>query len=135
MNFFLIKQENYTFNTIYIISNIINIMHTVNIDRIINEQINRFVFESTKQMTSKEDFEERARKAHKRDGAAINKADSSDIIDFLDNEYINTSKVIQKATGLESTSASSIGSKIINGERKVTQRLANTVAKIRQDLK
>lgn len=110
-------------------------MRRTNIDRIINEQINRFVFEATEQMTSKEDFEERTRKARKRDGGIVNTADSGEVEEFLASPYINTSKVIEDATGLEGTSASSIGAKIAKGERPVTQKLRRTVSNIKKELK
>ena len=81
-----------------------------------------------------EDFEERTEKAHKREGEKINTADSGKVKKFLNNPYINVSKVIEDATGLEPTSASSEGSKFASGERPITQNLQNTVNRILQDL-
>lgn len=105
------------------------------IDRIISEQINRVICEKKNHMTSKEDFEERTMKARKRDGGIVNTADSGEVQEFLSSPYINTSKVVQAATGLEATSASSIGAKIADGERPVTQRLRRTVSNIKKQLK
>ena len=103
-----------------------------NTDTIITEVINKVIKEA--EMQSVEDFEERTEKAHKREGEKINTADSGKVKKFLNNPYINVSKVIEDATGLEPTSASSEGSKFASGERPITQNLQNTVNRILQDL-
>ena len=106
--------------------------HSDKTDSIISEVINKFLNEAD--MQSVEDFEERTEKAHKREGEKINTADSGKVRKFLNNPYINVSKVIEDATGLEPTSASSEGSKFASGERPITQNLEDTVNKILQDL-
>ena len=106
--------------------------HSDKTDDIISEVINKFLNEAD--MQSVEDFEERTEKAHKREGEKINTADSGKVRKFLNNPYINVSKVIEDATGLEPTSASSEGSKFASGERPITQNLEDTVNKILQDL-
>lgn len=107
----------------------------INIDRIITEQINKMVFEAEEHMTSREDFEERTAKARKRDGSVVNKADGGEVRDFLRSPYIVAGAVVQDATGVSPEGAASMATKIANGERPVTQNLAKTVGKIKNELK
>lgn len=102
------------------------------LDRIISNQLRQLVMEA--EMTSKEDFEKRTAIAHEREGEKINRADSDRIRKFLNNPYINVSKVVEKATGLDPTSASSEGSKFASGERDISANLANVVYTIIQQL-
>ena len=103
-----------------------------NLDKIISEQLHRLVTEA--EMSSQEDFAKRAAIAKEREGNKINHADSDRVRKFLNNPYINVSKVVEKATGLDPTSASSEGSKFASGEREISENLANVVYTILQQL-
>ena len=102
------------------------------LDKIITEQLRCLVNEA--EMNSREDFEKRAAIAKEREGDKINRADSDRVRKFLNNPYINVSKVVEKATGLDPTSASSEGSKFASGERDISENLANVVFTILQQL-
>ena len=107
-------------------------MRRDNLDNIISEQLHRLIVETG--LKSKEEFEKRVKNAKEREGDKVNKSDQERVRRFLNNPYINVSKVIEKATGLDPTSASSEGSKFASGEREISENLANVVFTILQQL-
>ena len=75
-------------------------------------------------------------KAFERDGAEATENNAEMVINFLRHPCINASKVLELATGLDPTSASSEASKIANKEPgwEVSENLVKTVNRIKAEL-
>lgn len=90
-----------------------------------------------KKMSDKQkEIQKRIEKARKRDGAEATENNADSVIKFLQHPCINASKVLERATGLDPTSASSEAAKIASGEEgwEVTENLVNTVNDIKAEL-
>ena len=112
-------------------------------DRYIQNIINESLYENdstekksqSKPISDKQrKTKERIEKANKRDGQKVGSNVSQEVRDFLNDPAVNVSDVIEKATGLAPTSASSLGAKIAKGERPVKAKLAQTVHQIQSQL-
>lgn len=82
------------------------------------------------------EVERKIEKAHAREGEAATENNAESVIAFLKHPCINASKVLERATGLDPTSASSEAAKIASGEDgwEVTENLVNTVNDIKAEL-
>ena len=122
------------------------------INEIVVEEINKFFFknmvnesffneedDSDERKTSKlsdsqRKAKERIAKAAKRDGKEVGSNVAKNVRDFLNDPTVNVSEVMVQATGLEPTSASSLGAKIAKGDRPVKQKLAQVVHNIQNQM-
>ena len=82
------------------------------------------------------EVERKIEKAHARDGKTATENNAQSVIAFLKHPCINASKVLERATGLDPTSASSEAAKIASGEDgwEVTENLVDTVNEIKAEL-
>ena len=90
--------------------------------------------ESSKMSASQRKAKERIAKAAKRDGKEVGNNVAKNVRDFLNDPTVNVSEVMVQATGLEPTSASSLGAKIAKGDRPVKQKLAQVVHNIQNQI-
>lgn len=70
----------------------------------------------------------------KREGGEADSNNAKSAIKFLSHDCINASKVLERATGLDPTSASSEASKYISGEWPITKNLVETINQIKAEL-
>lgn len=92
---------------------------------------------SKRKKTDKEkEWEKKIEHARKRDGAEATDNNAQMVIKFLKHPAINASYVLEKATGLDPTSASSEASKIANMEEgwEVGETLVDVVNQIKAEL-
>ena len=130
----------------------------INVKRIVLEEINKYfktqllisegLFEADDEKTPKhkkqkkhksdkqKEWEQKIENARERDGEAATENNADSVIKFLQHPCINASKVLEMATDLAPTSASSEASKIASGEEgwEVTENLVNVVNQIKAEL-
>ena len=80
------------------------------------------------------EVERKIEKYKEREGEDATTNNAESVIRFLKHECINASKVLERATGLDPTSAASEASKYASGEWPVTENLVNTVNEIKAEL-
>ena len=129
----------------------------VNVKKIVLEEINKYfktqllisegLFEADTEETPKrktpkhtsdkqKEIMKKIEKARARDGEKATKNNAETVVKFLQHPCINASKVLERATGLDPTSASSEASKIADMKDgwEVTENLVNTVNDIKSEL-
>lgn len=129
----------------------------INVKRIVLEEINKYfktqllisegLFEADEDETPKrkkpkhvsdkqKEIQKKIEKARARDGETATENNADSVVKFLQHPCINASKVLERATGLDPTSASSEASKIADMEDgwEVTENLVNTVNDIKAEL-
>ena len=91
---------------------------------------------SGKMSEKQKEIQKRIEKAHEREGEKATENNAEGVIKFLTHPCINASKVLERATGLDPTSASSEASKIASREEgwEPSENLVNTVNEIKAEL-
>ena len=86
-------------------------------------------------MSAKEKFyHDQSENYEKREKGEADSNNAESARKFLSHECINASKVLERATGLDPTSASSEASKYISGEWPITRNLVETINEIKAEL-